>query len=155
MIAQNIQDFLKQKRIAVVGVSNEHASAANVVYQKLHDSGYEVYAVNPHWQTYEGDTCYPDLKSIPYAVDAVMIVTPPQSTEAIVRDCAALGIKHVWMHNSLHFAGTSVSDEAVTFCKENGINVIPGGCPMMFVEPVDVGHKFIRFASRLAGQLPT
>jgi predicted CoA-binding protein len=155
MVTQQIQDFLQQRRIAVVGVSNENASAANVIYEKLHDNGYEVYAVNPRWQTYEGHECYPDLKSIPYAVDAVMIVTPSKSTEAIVRDCADLGIKHVWMHNSLHFIGTSVSDEAVTFCEENGIHVIPGGCPMMFIEPVDAGHKFIRFASRLAGQLPT
>jgi predicted CoA-binding protein len=81
-----------------------------------------------------------------------VVATAPQATEAVVRECAELGIGRVWMHRS--FGEGSVSDSAVAFCRENNIEVIPGGCPMMFCEPVDFGHKCIRWWLNLTGGLP-
>jgi len=60
----------------------------------------------------------------------------------------------VWMHQSLMMAGTSVSQDAVEFCHENDIAVIAGACPMMYCEPVDFGHKCMRWVLRLVGGLP-
>jgi predicted CoA-binding protein len=149
---QLIRDFLSQKHIGVAGVSrNPRGSAANFVYRKLRASGYQVFAINPNASTVEGDPCYPDLRSIPAKVDAVLIATTPQVCEQIVRQCGNLGVRHVWMHRSL---GTgSVSQEAVAFCRENQISVIAGGCPMMHCEPVDFGHKCMRWVLRLFGGL--
>ena len=150
-LKESVDDFLAQKRIAVAGVSRQDA-AANAIYRKLRGAGYEVFATNPKAKELEGDPCYPDLKSIPGGVDCVMIATAPQATEAVVRECAELGIGRVWMHRS--FGEGSVSDAAVAFCRENNIEVIPGGCPMMFCEPVDFGHKCIRWWLNLTGGLP-
>ena len=144
-----VQDFLAQKRIAVVGVSEKRDSGCNLAYTKFKDAGYQVYAVNPHISSYKGDPCYPDLKSIPQKPDAVFILTNPTVTEAVVRECVELGIKHVWMHCMLGTkpglgAGmTSVSAEAVRLCKENGISVIPGACPNQFLK-ADFGHGMMR-----------
>ncbi len=148
------KDFLAQKRIAVVGVSRTKKDAANIIYDKLKKTGYQVFPVNPQAQTIEGDTCYPDLKSIPDGVNGVVIATKPEVTERIVRECAEAGVSRVWMHRSLEFMGGSVSEEAVTFCQENDITVIAGGCPMMFCEPVDFGHKCMRWVSRMTGGTP-
>lgn len=149
-----IHDFLAQKRIAVAGVSSTKPDAPNLIYRKLRDSGYQVYAINPKVQTVEGDPCYPDLKSLPEKVDAVVIGTRPEVTEQIVRECAELGISRVWMHYAMSFLGGSYSEAAVNYCHEHNISVIPGGCPMMFVEPVDFGHKCLRWFSRRTGTLP-
>lgn len=147
-----VTEFLTQRRIAVAGVSRRKTEAANIVYRKLRDSGYDVFPVNPNTEEVEGDRCFPDLRSIPGGVEAVVIATHPRVTEQVVRDCAELGISQVWLHRS--FGQGSVSDEAVSFCRENGIAVIPAGCPMMYCEPVDLGHRCMRWVLNLTGGLP-
>jgi hypothetical protein len=148
-----VEDFLAQKKIAVAGVSGKKKAAANLIYAKLKEAGYEVYPVNPNAEKIDGDVCYPDLASLPDPVDGVVIGTRPSIAEEIVRQCVERGVPRVWMHCSLgtHPRGsirmgraiTSVSEEAVRLCKENDIKVIPGACPMMFCEPVDVPHRII------------
>ncbi len=151
-----VQAFLTQKRIAVVGVSDKRETGCNLAYENFKKSGYQVYAVNPHIATFRGDTCYPDLKSIPEKPDAVFILANPKVTDQIVQQCVELGVKHVWMHcmmgtkPGLAAGVTSVSQEAVKVCKANGIAVIPGTCPNQFLEP-DLSHKIMRGIWRTLG----
>lgn len=149
-----VKDFLTQKRVAVAGVSRTRQDAANLIYRKLKAVGYQVFPVNPNADKFEGDPCYADVRSIRGGVDGVVIVTRPQLTEEIVRQCKDAGISRVWMHQSLARLGTSVSKEAVQYCQENGITVIAGACPMMFCQPVDFGHKCMRWLLHLTGGLP-
>src|SRR5512142_2902560 len=100
---QNIQAaaaaFLACQRVAVTGVSRTPGThGSNNVYRRLRERGYQVFAVNPNSGQVEGDRCYHDLKSVPGGVEAVVIGTRPQTAEATMRECADLGIKHVWMH---------------------------------------------------------
>lgn len=145
-------EFLSQKRIAVAGVSRTEQDSANAIYKKLRETGYQVFAVNPNADRVEGDPCYHDVKSIPGGVENVVIVTTPEVTESVVRDCADAGVKRVWMHRSI---GNSVSEEAVEFCRQHGIDVLDGGCPMMFCAPVDFGHVCLRTVMGWAGRLPS
>jgi predicted CoA-binding protein len=151
-LSEAVADFLAQRRIAVAGVSRSKNEAANVIYRKLRDSGYEVFPVNPNAGEVEGDPCYSDLGSVPGGVDGVVVATHPDITGQVVRECAELGIPRAWMHRS--FGQGSVSEDAVDFCREHGITVIPGGCPMMFCRPVDVGHRCMRWVLKLTGGLP-
>ena len=151
-----VQDFLAQKKIAVVGVSEKRETGCNSNYKKFKDAGYKVYAVNPHISTYYGVPCYPDLKSLPEKPDGVFIMASPLVTEELVQQCVELGIKHVWMHCMMGtkpgLAGgmTSVSAEAVKLCRENGISVIPGSCPNQFITP-DFGHALMRGLWQMLG----
>ncbi len=146
-------DFLAKKRIAVTGVSrNPQGHGSNVVYTRLRDRGYEVFAVNPNADEVEGDECYHDLKSIPGGVEAVVIATRPETAEATMRECADLGIDHVWMHRS--FGKGSCSEPAAAYGREQGITVIDGGCPLMFDPTGDAGHKAMRFIFTLFGNVP-
>lgn len=151
-----VGEFLAQRRIAVAGVSraNGQHPAANLIYRRLKKMGREVFAVNPHMQAFEGDRCYPDLKSIPGGVDGVVIITRPETTEQIVRDCVASGVRRVWMHQSLA-KGSSVSPAAVEYCRQHDISVIAGACPMMFGRGVDFGHACMRWIMKISGGLPT
>lgn len=49
---------------------------------------------------------------------------------------------------------SSVSEEAASICREAGIAVLDGGCPMMFLEPVDLAHRCIRWVLDRTGKLP-
>lgn len=152
-IAEAAQDFLAQRRIAVTGVSRapkEHGG--NVVYKRLRERGYEVFPVNPNADTVEGDKAYPDLRSIPGGVEAVVVATRPDRTEATVREAADLGITRVWMHRS--FGGGSVSPEATKAGRERGMTVIDGGCPLMFDPAADGGHKVMCAVLKLTGKVP-
>jgi predicted CoA-binding protein len=152
-IREAATEFLSEHRIAVTGVSRKpEGHGANVVYKRLRDRGYEVFAVNPNADEVEGDVCYHDLKSIPGGVDAVVIGTRPDIAEDTMRECADLGIRHVWMHRS--FGGGSVSDAATTYGREREITVIDGGCPLMFAPAADPGHKAMRFVFTLTGNVP-
>ncbi|MBV6393118.1 MAG: hypothetical protein KPEEDBHJ_02352 [Anaerolineales bacterium] len=151
-----VRDFLVQKKIAVVGVSDKRETGCNAAYQKFKDAGYEVFAVNPRIASFHGDACYPDLASLPSKPDAVFILANPKVTDQIVQQCVDLGIKQVWMHCMMGIkpglaAGmTSVSQSAVEACKASGIAVIPGSCPNQFLNP-DGGHKFMRGLWKLLG----
>jgi|SRR5271157_24220 len=153
-----VQNFLAQRKIAVVGVSDQRETGCNLAYRKFKDAGYTVTAVNPRLTIFETDPCYPDLKSIPERPEAVFILTSPKVTEQIVQQCIDLGIKHVWMHcmmgtrPGLAAGMTSVSAEAVRLCRENGIEVIPGSCPNQFLHP-DFGHVMMRGMWRTLGFL--
>ncbi len=153
-----VKDFLAQKKIAVVGVSDKRETGCNLGYRRFKAAGYSVYAVNPRLTTFEGAPCYPDLKSIPDKPDAVFILANPQVTEQIVQQCVDLGIKRVWMHcmmgtkPGLASGTTSVSQDAVQMCREHGITVIPGSCPNQFLKP-DFGHTMMRIMWRTFGFL--
>ena len=151
-----VEDFLAQKRIAIAGVSrnNGHHAAGNLIYDRLKRTGHEVFPVNPHMQSFEGDRCYPDLKSIPGGVDGVVIITRPEVTKRIVRDCSDAGVRRVWMHQSIGKNGSSVSPEAVEYCRQHDISVIAGACPMMYGDGVDFGHTCMRWILKLTGGLP-
>ena len=154
-VETKVHDFLAQKRIAVAGVSRHpsHHAAGNLIYQRLKKTGHDVFPVNPHMQTFEGERCYPDLKSIPGGVDGVVIITRPEVTERIVHDCAEAKVRRVWMHQSLG-KGSSVSPEAVEYCRQHDISVIAGACPMMFGPGADFGHACMRWVLKLTGGLP-
>jgi hypothetical protein len=153
-----VKDFLSQKSIAVVGVSDRRETGCNLGYHKFQEAGYTVYAVNPRLSEFEGKPCYADLKAIPHKPDAVFILASPKVTDEIVAQCVELGVKHVWMHcmmgtkPGLGASMTSVSQDAVRVCRENGIAVIPGTCPNQFLKP-DFAHKMMYWMWRTFGFL--
>jgi hypothetical protein len=151
-----VKDFLAQKKIAVVGVSDKRETGCNAAYKRFKDAGYAVTPVNPRLTSFDGDPCYPDLKSIPEKPDAVFILTRPSVTDQIVQQCVDLGIQRVWMHcmmgtkPGLAAGMTSVSQDAVQACRANGITVIPGACPNQYLKP-DFGHSMMRVMFRTLG----
>jgi predicted CoA-binding protein len=146
-------EFLGHRRVAVTGVSRTAAThGSNTVYKRLRDRGYDVFAVNPNADEVEGDRAYHDLRSIPGGVEAVVIGTRPETAEQTMRECAELGIKHVWMHRGP--GAGSVSEPATAYGRERGITVIAGGCPCMFEPTADAGHKAMRFVFTLTGNVP-
>lgn len=152
-IKQAATEFLNHRRIAVTGVSRTPGNhGSNAVYKRLRERGYDVFPVNPNADTVEGDSAYHDLHSIPGSVEAVIIGTRPDRADETMRECAELGIKHVWMHRGP--GGGSVSASATAYGRDHDITVIDGGCPCMFGPTADRGHQAMRVLFTLTGNVP-
>jgi uncharacterized protein len=152
-IKEAASEFLSQKRVAVTGVSRTPGGhGSNVVYKRLRERGYQVFAVNPNADEVEGDPAYHDLRSIPGGIDAVVIGTRAETADETMRKCAEIGIKHVWMHRGPGVG--SVSETAAEYGRGRGISVIDGGCPCMFEPTADFGHKAMRIVFTLTGSVP-
>ena len=120
-----IEDFLKQKHFAVVGSFRNENKYAYRILKDLKRKGYQVYPVNPRIKDVEGIECFPSIVDIPIAVDVVDIVTPPEVTEEIVKQCLDKGIFRVWIQPGAE------SEVAIMFCKEHNIKVIHNLCIML------------------------
>lgn len=152
-VAEAAQQFLSHTRIAVTGVSRSaEQHGANIVYQRLKDRGYTVFAVNPNTDTVEGDPAYPDLASIPGGVEAVVLATSAAHVPDTMAEITGLGIKYAWMHRS--FGPGSVSEQATKAGREAGVLVIDGGCPLMFGETSDGGHRMMCRVLKMTGKVP-
>ena len=143
-----VDDFIAQKKLAVVGVSRDPKKFGNAAYRELKAKGYRVFPINRNVDSIEGDRCYANLNALPEKVEGVLIVVPPRETEQVVHEVDAAGIKRVWMQQG------SESDAAVRFCQEHGISEVHGECIMMFAQPVQSFHRWHRGAWRLFGKLP-
>jgi acyl-CoA synthetase (NDP forming) len=149
------ESFLAQKRIAIVGASRSNGTG-KAIFKALRERGHEAIPVNPNADSIDGETCYPTLSAVPGGVGAAVIVTRPEVTDQVARECVEAGVQHVWMHhNSLFGAGSSsVSPDATAYLREHGVSVIPGGCPLMFGEKADAGHRCMRWLLGVMGKLP-
>jgi predicted CoA-binding protein len=138
-----IHKFLHGHVIAVIGVSRKKDIPANAIFQKFKQAGYEVYPINPYTEDIDGIKCYPDINSLPSKPDSVLLAGKPQVSESTVEECISLDIKYIWMHRGI--GQGSYSKKADTKCRENGIEPITNGCPMMFVKPVDPFHRIFKW----------
>ncbi|MGZ3586675.1 MAG: CoA-binding protein [Candidatus Limnocylindrales bacterium] len=151
---RQIDDFWALKRLAVVGVSRDPKHFSNQIWQELRQRCYEALPVNPNAAELDGQRCYPRVQDIEPPVDGVVIMTPPRVTEQVVRDCAAAGVAHVWMHRGMGGGPGSVSPEAVGYCEAHGIEVVAGFCPYMFLPGTPFFHSLHAAGKKLTGSYP-
>src|SRR3989338_5756635 len=104
---ESVATFLQGRRIAVAGVSRQPGQAANAVFRKLRNAGYDVFPINPRASEVEGVKCYSDVGAVPGQLDGVVIATATAVSAQIVRQCSDQGVRRVWFHRS--FGTGSVS----------------------------------------------
>jgi hypothetical protein len=148
----SIQDFLAQKRIALVGISRDPASDSAKLFEELCRRGYDVVPVNPNVVNVQGRRCFARVQDIQPPVEAALLMTTPEVTETVARDCAEAGIRRVWMYRGV---GTgSVNPKAVAFCEEHGMQLVAGQCPFMFLPGAAGVHRFHGFVRKITGRYP-
>ncbi len=143
-----IDDFLTQRELALVGASRRGRKFGNAVLKELTARGYQVYPVHPQAEAIDGRTCWPSLTALPAKVGGVVIAVPPPETEKVVRDVSLAGIPRVWMQTG------AASAAAISFCRDKGISAIHDECILMFAEPVASIHGVHRWIRKIFGKLP-
>ena len=151
MIEQaTVDEFLSQRRIAVVGASDDKQNFGGAILRALRDHGYDAVGVNPNATTAAGVPCWPDLASVPGPVDGVIVMVSAGSSADVVRAAIPRGVTRVWLFRGIGGRG-AMTDDAVALCREHDVNVVAGACPLMFLEPVGFGHRMHRSVRRLKG----
>ncbi|MCC6624319.1 MAG: CoA-binding protein [Deltaproteobacteria bacterium] len=146
----DIQAFLAQKRIALVGASHDPKDMSRMLMKDLAASGYDVVPVNKRGGTIDGHPVATSLTALPAPVDGVIVMVPSSESAAVVKDCVAANIPRVWLHRGAGRGATS--PEATRLAREHGLLLIDGECPYMFLGGnIHAAHGTVR---RLAGQFP-
>jgi predicted CoA-binding protein len=149
---ETIEDFLRQKRIAVAGVSRQPRDFTRALFAEFARRGYDVVPVNPSAAEIDGRRCYASIGAITPPVDGVLVMTPAHAAEQVVRDCAGAGVRRVWLYRGT--GQGAASSAAVAFCRSRGIRVVAGECPFMFWADAGWFHRFHGFLRRLSGRYP-
>jgi len=117
------EEILSSSRVvAVVGLSVKPDRPSYNVASYLKKNGYKIIPVNPKAGEILGEVCYPDLSSIPGAVDAVDIFRRAEEVPAIVEEAIKIGAKTVWMQEGV------INEQAAARAKAAGLLVVMDKC---------------------------
>jgi predicted CoA-binding protein len=149
---ETVNEFLSSKRIALVGLSRNSQDFSRAIFREFLNRGYDVVPVNPNTTAIESRHSFPSVKDISPPVEAALIMTPATAAPGAVLDCAAAGVKRIWLHRG---AGQgAMNPEAVRLCGENGIHVVAGECPFMHLPDTAWFHRAHRLIRRITGKFP-
>jgi predicted CoA-binding protein len=142
-VVQQVEDFLAQKRIAIVGVSRTANDFTRGLFNEFVKRGYDVVPVNPNATEIDGHACFASVRDINPPVGSVLVLTPAAAAAQVVKDCGEAGVKQLWLHKGEGIG--AVSDEALALAKQYGMNVVNGFCPFMFLPNSSFFHRIHRF----------
>lgn len=148
-----ITEFLENKNIVVVGVSRNSQDYSRNLFKELQTKfGYNATPVNPNISEIDGHKCYSSVEDITTPLNSAIILTPSITLVNIVQDCISKGIRHIWIYNG------NENDEhlrsSIEICKENGVNLVYGFCPLMFLPGTAFPHKVHGTLAKIFGKYP-
>ncbi|HMJ75819.1 MAG TPA: CoA-binding protein [Iamia sp.] len=150
--AEDAEAFLDGHRIAVIGASDHKGNLGGAILRELWLHGHDVVPVHPTARLVGGHRCSPTIGAVPDAVDGAIIMVPAPAAVDVVRRCIDAGVPAIWLFKGLG-GESAVSDEAIALCRDAGIPVVAGACPLMFIRPVGAIHRAHRAARRAHGTL--
>ena len=122
-VSDEIREILeKNKTIAVVGLSDKPERDSYRVADYMKEHGYRIVPVNPSKDEILGEKSYPDLKSIPFAVDMVDIFRKVDAIPKVVDEAIGISAKVVWMQ--LGLAHNASAEKA----RDAGLKVVQSKC---------------------------
>jgi predicted CoA-binding protein len=147
-----VEGFLALKRIAVVGVSRDSKQISYTLWQELRQRRYDAVPVNPSATQIDGVPCYPSVTEIEPGVEGALIITTPAVAEQVLEQCAAVGIRKVWLYGGL--GGGATSDKTVRTAEALGLEAVSGLCPYMFLPGTPAFHAMHAWGKKLTGSYP-
>ena len=144
----DVDGFIGEKSLAIVGVSRHGKKFGNTILKELSAKGYAMFPVHPEADSVDGVKAYPSLSSLPEKVGGAIVCVPPAKSTQVVKDAAAHGIRRIWLQQGAE------SPEAIAFCDEQGLSVVHGHCILMFAEPAALPHRIHGWIWRILGKVP-
>jgi uncharacterized protein len=147
MKIEKINKFFNCNKFAIAGVSREKKKFGNAIYKELKKKEYNIVAVNPNMDTFEGEKCYRSVKELPPDIEALIVVSKPEKSYLIVKEAVEKGIRNIFLQQGAQNADT------IEYAEENGINIIYKQCVLMYANPGGI-HKFHSSLCKLFGVYP-
>jgi len=145
---KQIDRFLEPRKLAIAGVSRNPKKFGHMVFSDLKKSGYDIYPVNPDAAEIEGTKCYTAVSELPGDVKHLLIITPKNQTDSVLKDAINHGMTSIWVQQM------SETETTIKIAEEYKTEVILKKCIYMFAEPVAGIHKFHRGVVKFFGRLP-
>src|SRR5579863_355107 len=96
---RTLEVFFHPKNVAVIGATDAPHSVGRSILSNLQgahaqDAAFPgaIYPVNPKRDSLLGLRCYPNIASVPEAVDLAVIATPAATVPGVIRECADAGV---------------------------------------------------------------
>jgi len=134
------EEFLAQKRLAVVGVSRGQKEFSRKLFRELTSLGYDTVPVNPHTEELDERPCFASVSQISPPVDGVLVLSAPKTVNDVVTECLLAGVPRVWVN--LGSGTKSLSPDLARRCHDSGVSLIQGFCPYMFLGGSGWFHRF-------------
>jgi predicted CoA-binding protein len=147
-----VDTFLALPRIAVIGVARDPKELSHVLWQEFRARRVAAIPVNPNTSEIDGQRCYANVSEIHPPVDGALIITPPETTPQVIEECAAAGIRHVWLHKGL--GRSSWTPDAEKLARTRGLEVVAALCPYMFLPGTPAVHQVHAWGKKLSGSYP-
>ncbi len=112
----------ENRTIAVVGLSANESRPSFFAAKYMLDHGYRIIPVNPTYDEILGQTCYPDLESIPSSVDIVDVFQRPDRVMQTTQSAIEIKAKVLWMQLGV------VNEEAANLASKAGLEVVMNRC---------------------------
>lgn len=148
----DVEDFLKQRRIALAGLSSHEEHFSRHVDQALRERGYEVVVLRDDDVAVDERPTYQSLADVQPPIDGVLVMTPAEASAGVVRDALAAGVTRIWLHRG--GGPGAVSEEAMALARDAGATLVAGECPMMFLEDAEWFHRLHAFGKKIVGSYP-
>src|SRR5216683_6718265 len=118
----------KPTTVAVMGCSDNRARDSLRIARLLQRHGFKVIPVNPQLDRDAlrdelGTTCYPDLASIPEAVEMVDVFRRSEFVPEVVEQAIAKGARVLWCQLGV------IHPEAARRARKAGMTVVMDRCP--------------------------
>ena len=148
----DVENFLALHRIAMVGVSRNPKDFSRLLFREMCDRGYDMVPINLGADEIDERECFHSLQAVKEPVEGVLVMTPFHATLQVVQDCAAAGVRKVWIYRA--GGKGAVSPEAIAFCMGNGIRVVDGHCPFMFFPETKFVHRVHGLLQKITRRYP-
>ncbi len=149
---QQVNSFLRKKRVAVLGVSRDPQDFSHRLFQEFGKGGYEAIPVNPNADEIDNQPCFSGLKELQSPVEAALIMTPINLTDNALADCVNAGVENIWIYNSKGF--DTLNSDTLELCHQRNVNLITGLCPYMFWSDSSWFHRFHGWVMKMTGGYP-
>tara|TARA_B110001450_G_C17247778_1_gene330174 strand:+ start:21 stop:458 length:438 start_codon:yes stop_codon:yes gene_type:complete len=119
--------LLKNKTIAMIGVSKDPTKPSTIVMKYMQKYGYKVIPVNPtaKGEKILGEEVFGKLDEIKIPIDIVDVFRPSQEAMEIAKDTVKIKAKVLWLQLGIS------NDQAKTTVKSNNIEYVENKCTKM------------------------
>ena len=148
----DINDFLAQHTIALIGVSRDKKHFSRRILEEFVKRGYDVRLVHPSADAVDGHPCAKSVSSINGGIDGAMLLVPKEAVRQSVEDCLRAGVTRIWMYGTRGEKGLDPAH--IAMARSDGAKVIAGHCPMMFFSDAGWFHRVHGWVQRISGGSP-
>lgn len=141
---QTIDIFLKEKKLAIAGVSRKPGKFGNAVYRTLKEKGFAITPINPKGGIIDGIQMIESISALDNDTKNLLIVTHKRDTGKALEEAISKGIENIWIQNGCE------TEDAIRIAREKNVNLVSKACILMYSDPKGI-HKFHQTLSKWFG----